>query len=416
MGRRSAVAGFARTGPGRLSLLTLGLVLLSVLAGFVLSSTASKQATQLSTLTGRTEALAGAAQDLYSALSEADAAAASAFLAGGLEPAALRERYTRSINTAAASLGAAAAGTGTDTTGRLSLAQLSTQLPVYTGLIETARANNQQGFPVGSAYLREASTLMQSTLLPAANQLYQDYSAASARQSHLPRLPWLGLALGLVALAALVAAQLYVRRRTRRSLNVGLALATLAIFVAMCWAGAASAVAAARVDAGRSGGAEPLALLAQSRILAQQARADETLMLVARSDSAGYEKSFTDTTNTLTQRLQALPKSARSYAANTAAKGRVAAHQRLATANDSGDYSGAVTVALGSAGQDSAAQFVALDNALRDGIVGSREVLRDKASAAQSALSGLSPGVLVLSLFAAAGVAADMWPRLREYQ
>ena len=201
VGRRSAVAGFARTGPGRLSLLTLGLVLLSVLAGFVLSSTASKQATQLSTLTGRTEALAGAAQDLYSALSEADAAAASAFLAGGLEPAALRERYTRSINTAAASLGAAAAGTGTDTTGRLSLAQLSTQLPVYTGLIETARANNQQGFPVGSAYLREASTLMQSTLLPAANQLYQDYSAASARQSHLPRLPWLGLALGLVALS-----------------------------------------------------------------------------------------------------------------------------------------------------------------------------------------------------------------------
>lgn len=414
MGRGSAVAGFARTGPGRLSLLTLGLVLLSVLAGLVLSSTASRQTTQLSTLTGRTEALAGAAQDLYSALSEADAAAASAFLAGGLEPAALRERYTRSINTAAASLGAA--GAGTDTTGRMSLAQLSTQLPVYTGLIETARANNQQGFPVGSAYLREASTLMQSTLLPAANQLYQDYSAASARQSHLSRLPWLGLALGLVALAALVAAQLYVRRRTRRNLNVGLALATLAIFVAMCWAGAASAVAAARVDAGRSGGAEPLALLAQSRILAQQARADETLMLVARSDSAGYEKSFTDTTNTLTQRLPALPKSATSSAANTAASGWVAAHQRLATANDSGDYAGAVAVALGSAGQDSAAQFVALDNALRVGIVGSREVLRDKASAAQSALSGLSPGVLVLSLFAAAGVAAGMWPRLREYQ
>jgi len=35
--------------------------------------------------------------------------------------------------------------------------------PIYAGEIETARADNRQGFPLGAAYLREASGLMRST-------------------------------------------------------------------------------------------------------------------------------------------------------------------------------------------------------------------------------------------------------------
>jgi hypothetical protein len=46
------------------------------------------------------------------------------------------------------------------------------ELPVYSGLIETARANNGQGFPVGAAYLREASDLRRARILPAAGRLY----------------------------------------------------------------------------------------------------------------------------------------------------------------------------------------------------------------------------------------------------
>jgi len=413
-GRRSALAGFARTSPGRLALTMLVLMLLSVLAGLALSTTTSKQTTQLSTLTVRNEPLTSAAQDLYSGLSEADAAAASAFLAGGLEPADVRERYTRSIDTAAAALGTA--GTGADESTRATLAKLSTQLPVYTGLVETARANNQQGFPVGAAYLREASALMQSTLLPAADQLYQHYSQASDQQSRLSTLPWPGVVVGLLALIALVVAQLYVRRRTRRTINVGLLLASLCILVALLWAGTATVLASSRVAAGRSSGAQPLAALAEARILAQQARADETLMLVARGDSAGYEKSFADTTATLTERLRSVSGAAAAPAASVAAEGWSAAHKRVSTANQSGDYPAAVALAVGAGPQDSAAQFTALDDALRDGISTTRQVLQDKASSAQSALSGLSPGVLVLSLLAAVAAAAGMWPRLREFQ
>ena len=46
------------------------------------------------------------------------------------------------------------------------------QLAAYTGLVEAARANNVQGFPIGSAYLREASSLMQTKLLPEAKKIY----------------------------------------------------------------------------------------------------------------------------------------------------------------------------------------------------------------------------------------------------
>lgn len=416
---RWPISGFTRTSPGRLWLLTLGMVAVSVLAGIVLSSEVSARTSDLSTLTGRTEPLSGASQDLYSALSEADAAAASAFLAGGLEPAALRDRYTHSIDAAAGALGTAASGGSTDETTRHSLAALSAELPVYTGLVETARANNQQGFPVGAAYLREASGLMQSKLLPAAEQLYKDYSAASAQQSRGARLPWPGLALGLAALAVLLAGQRYMRSRTRRTLNLGLIIASLAIVIAMIWAASASALGATRVNAGRTHGVEPLALLAQSRILAQQARADETLMLVARSDSTSYEKAFNTTTGALTQTLSSVPRGQPSAAVTSAAAAAtawVAAHERLSAANNSGDYPGAVAIALGAGAADSGAQFTALDSALQSGISTTRQVVRDKVSGARSVFAGLAPGVFVLGLFAGVAAAAGMWPRLREYQ
>ena len=139
-------------------------------------------------------------------------------------------------------------------------------------------------------------------------------------------------------------------------------------------------------------------------------------MLVARGDSVGYEKSFADTTATLTERLRSVSGAAAAPAASVAAEGWSAAHKRVSTANQSGDYPAAVALAVGAGPQDSAAQFTALDDALRDGISTTRRVLQDKASSAQSALSGLSPGVLVLSLLAAVAAAAGMWPRLREFQ
>ena len=55
---------------------------------------------------------------------------------------------------------------------RTAVADISAQLAAYTGLVESARANNRQGLAIGSAYLREASSLMQTALLPGAEKIY----------------------------------------------------------------------------------------------------------------------------------------------------------------------------------------------------------------------------------------------------
>src|SRR6266581_7886662 len=109
-------------------------------------------------------------QQIYRALSDADATAASAFLSGGLEPIAARRRYQADIAQAAAHLESATAAAGHSPAAR-DLARLSAGLPVYAGEVETARADNRLGLPLGAAYLREASSLMRGALLPAARDV-----------------------------------------------------------------------------------------------------------------------------------------------------------------------------------------------------------------------------------------------------
>ena len=89
-------------------------------------------------------------------------------------------------------------------------------------MIETARANNRNGYPVGAAYLSEASNQMQTTLLPMAAQLQSHRSdAVEAAQRRHVQPPWPAVALLIVALGVLVWAQLDLSKRWHRVLNPG---------------------------------------------------------------------------------------------------------------------------------------------------------------------------------------------------
>src|SRR5690606_38601546 len=140
-------------------LITLG-VLVSILlavSGVVAAQTVSSRKATHDRLLATTEPLANAAQALYSALSVADAAAVTGFISGGIEPESVRERYTEAVAEASAQLVAASGGAGSDPDSTRLLSGIAGRLTVYTGLIETARANNRSGNPVGTAYLSEAS-------------------------------------------------------------------------------------------------------------------------------------------------------------------------------------------------------------------------------------------------------------------
>ena len=166
---------FLWTTPGRI--LTIGIVLsaLVIASAFATSTTINHRQQALTTVLNHTEPLSFAAGQLYTTLSVADAAAATAFIAGA-EPRAVRQRYEQAITDAAVAVTRASSGLTDEPMVQL-LGRINAELAVYTGLIETARTNNRAGNPVGSSYLSEASSLMQSTILPDAQRLYEETSA-----------------------------------------------------------------------------------------------------------------------------------------------------------------------------------------------------------------------------------------------
>src|SRR5271169_4458864 len=100
------------TTPGRLGLLLVGLVILSLAWGVLAALTADQHASAATNVVAVSEPLSLDAEQIYRSLSDADATAASAFLSGGLEPAAARQRYNADITQAAIRIQAASALVG----------------------------------------------------------------------------------------------------------------------------------------------------------------------------------------------------------------------------------------------------------------------------------------------------------------
>ncbi len=412
-----------RTTPAQITAVGIGLIVIAIVSGAVAAAQVTDRERTLDTLHSEVEPLAHAAQDIYSSLSIADAAATTAFLAGGIEPAEVRDRYTLSISDASADLVDAAAGIDeSDTTSHDLLARLSVGVPIYTGLIETARVNNRSGQPVGSAYLSEASSMMQSTLLPLAEQLHTVQAARVVQmQAEFATPPWLAIALLMVAVVALVVAQLLLAKWTRRRLNAGLILASVAVAASLAWLVIAGLLSAASTARALDAGARPLAELTTGRIITQQARADETLGLVRRDFSGRYDEQFQQRLADLDALLEGVARgSLREGADEVAVADRAQeawseAHRRLMTLLDRGDWDGAVSVAVGPAG-GSAIQYATADAYLTHAIDETRSELRSGVARAVDTLTGLATGTIALAALAVAGIAAGLWPRLREYQ
>jgi hypothetical protein len=433
-GRVGELRELSRTTPGALVLFTAGVVLASVLVGLLTAMSVQSRARSLDDLATASGPLSDAAQSLYRSLSDADATATSAFLSGGLERPEVRARYLSGIARAETALATAvAAREPADLVDPASpLSVLSRELSVYTGLVETARANNQQGFPVGAAYQREASSLMRDTLLPAAHDLYTSETAAlRANQDQAGALPLGELLLGLAMLVVLYVAQRYVRRHSRRRLNVGLAVATGAAVVSLAWVLLASAGVLVNVDASRDQGSAQTEVLAKARILALTARGDETLTLVARGSGQEYDDHYDKTRAELAgddeDTVGGLLGVAGVVATDDAVRQDVAeavdeqrawqeAHDAIRAADEGGSYNEAVDLAIDPVENGAAIRFDAVDEALGRAIDRTTTTFEQEVSEADGALTGTVAGVILLALVTAIGGAAGLWQRLKEYR
>jgi hypothetical protein len=419
----------ATTTPGRLRLLLVGLVALSLIWGAVAAWTANQRTSAAGAVVGTSEPLSLDGQRIYRSLSDADATAATAFLSGGLEPLAARHRYLADIAEAASSLESATAVAG-QSAAAADLARISAGLPVYTGEVETARADNRLGLPLGAAYLREASSLMRGTLLPAARDLSAQANARLAAESgQATGLPSIAIALVVAIIVgyALYRAQRWLSGRTHRVVNFGLAVASVAGAVSLLWLIIAFTVARVELGQAHDHGSAPVEALAQADIAALQAHADESLTLIDNSGDDSFQADFTSVRAKLGPGPGTLLTAASSaasgspgsgYAAAAAADATAwyAAHQRVRSQDDSGAHSLAVQSAIGSAPGDSAAAFGRLDSALSSGIAADQVVFHARAVAGRDAATGLEAGLIVLSLVMAAGCARGLTQRLAEYR
>lgn len=420
----------SKTTPGKLALILTGLIALSLIGGLVSAIMVQDKRDTLTDVIEHREPVAVAAQQVYRALSDADATAASAFLSIGSEPPALRQRYEDDIAQAGAALVKAAADAATVPAVAEKVDTIGQSLPVYTGLVETARANNRQGFPAGASYLREASHLMRSTILPAAQDLYRiDTERLVEAQDDATGFPFFAFLVTGGLVAALLATQGFLRRRTNRVFNVGLVAATAAVAFGVLWCLLALVVQAVLVNSGQDD-TEHADLLVRARIAALQARADETLTLVARGDGGRYEAEFARLAEALAgadgrggllaeaaERAGEGPVAERVADARRSASAWLAAHGEVKAANADGDYKKAVTLVVDDSGRDgSAAAFTRLDADLRAAIATSRQDFFDDTVNARRALFLLPFVLALLGVVAALGATVGIRDRLREYR
>jgi hypothetical protein len=426
---RERLSAAATTEPGRLRIIGAALALLVVVFGAVTAWETSARFSAADNVVNRSQPLSADAANIYRSLADADTAAASGFLAGAQEPPAVQKRYRDDIETASRLLIKAATHTDSGSESGRQIATLNEELPRYTGLIERARANNRQGLPLGGAYLRYANQQMTNELLPAAEKLYAAETDRLARDNDAARmLPYVSLAIGVVALGALFWAQRRNYRRTNRVFNHGLLAATAAATVLLLWLAVGQMVARTELNNAQAHGQDSLKVLNDARINSLKARANENLTLVARGavlTSDGKDKYETDYTSGMDKLSTALGEASK-LADNSAGSRPVeeaeasvtewrARHKSASGTDQAGDYKGALAKVIGT-GETTGQSFDRVDKALATAIAQEQREFGDSASDGRGALTGLAIGAGVLALVAAVGAILGIGRRLSEYR
>jgi hypothetical protein len=214
----------------------------------------------------------------------------------------------------------------------------------------------------------------------------------------------------------------WLARKTQRRLNFGFVAGGTAVLVMVIWVGTVLAISTTDSRSAKGAAAESLRTVTNLAIMAQQARADETLALIRRGDEDVRKQSYYQRIEQMhqaladyTKRKDAIDKSDLQNADQLLSRWRQA-DERINSYIAVGNYQAATQVALGTGEQDSTPAFDRLEKALSNGIQESRRQLRNDIVNARTVLSGATVGAVVLSVVAALAVTVGLWPRMSEYR
>jgi len=426
----------ATTEPGRLRIIGAVLALLVVAFGAVTAWQMTERSAAADDVLHSSQPLSASAADIYRSLADANTAASSAFLAGGQETKASRDRYEQDIKTAAAKLITAANSSEPGSPSAETITKLNKLLPEYKGLIERARANNRQGYPLGGAYLRYANDKMQHQMLPAAQDLYQrENERLSADYADAKPYPWAAIGLGVLALGGLGWVQRRNYRRTNRVLNQGMVAATAASTVVLLWLVVGHTVARAGLNESYDHGVRSLNVLHDARIASLNARGNENLTLVSRGAETKtladgtttvdvFDYDFQQDMKTLTKGLALAADLADDKAGEDpvqVATGNMkvwkSRHKEARAADDAGDYQGALNKVVGSKSDKPTGEcFDGVDTNLALALTHEESEFKQAAGDGRDAMTGLPVGAAILAVLAAAGALLGIGRRLSEYR
>jgi len=397
----------AASTPARLRLISAGTAVLAVLLA-VFGWIAISRRDQALDHTGDAAARLISVQEIRSAIIEADSIATTTFLVGGLESADQRSRYEARLGDAAAGLALLSGGlSGADLD---QLTSANSTLNAFSGLVEQARANNRQGFPVGAAYQRQASALVRDQLLTSIDLLEQharDDVNSNIVSAH--RIGWVLPLVGIVVLAAMAAGAVWLFRRTHRILNVALTLAALITVVVVLVGVFSMAGAMSSADDVITGDLRQADRYSQVRVAGFEARSDEALTLINRGNGQANEAAYQAAVTTITPILSGRDGNA---GLSNSFEAYDDLHRQLRELDDGGDWEKARDQLL----NESAVAFDSFSTGVEDVVQARSSRAEIDLDDAGSSLGTARVALIIGALLAAGLVIVGYGQRLREYR
>lgn len=407
--------------PTRRFFVILALVAAAALAvsGVAAGWVASRNASTITDAREQGLELATAVSDFRTNLAAADARAAATLISGGLEDPESRAGYDADVLAASHGLtDAALVATDDD---REDISEMADGLLAYAGLVETARANSRQGFPVGAAYLVEARAGVNDQLVPLAERQRRVGERRMAQAVNSVGGPISGLALVVLVagLAALVWCAVLIAGRTRRVVaHPALLAATLVMAGTLALVAMSISSQTRELRQAATGDLDAYVAANDASSRLSQLRVTEISAVAARGSGQDLYDRFAEDTTALTAELTEAPGDPGGLADLFAALDvYTSAAGEVRLRDEQGDNRGAAALALstlpdaaGSADAFQDANRIASDNVEREGA----ELQRRFEAAADTDIQPLLP--ITLAGLAAVLAAAGILARGRRYR
>jgi hypothetical protein len=411
--RRGAVAQWFAGTPGRMRAFLIIAAAMSVVFGLAAAQGFSQSDGALDRAQANAAQLVRI-QAIHTNLVSANADATNAFLVGGLEPPDQRKHYVDSMAAAAGLIAEASAAQPAD---RNVLGALNQTLITYEGLIEQARANNRQGLPIGSQYLKDANSVLQESSLPLvkalvdANEKRVDTEFDAIGYGTI----WIVVG-GLLSLLVFAVTLRWLARRTHRYINVPIAAGAILVLLTTVIGGVSLASASSSANDTRNAEYEQTLALSRARIAAYDARSNESLTLIARGSGDTFDKAYNAAAKVVDEQLDTSSASISDLQNQWIAY--TAVHTKIRQDDINGKWDDAVAKAVGTTdtADNSVKTFKAFDESSATQLKSTSDAV---SSQLQDARDGLPPigwlGVPI-GIAAALLVAWGMSQRLEEYR